>query len=93
MNTRNAFLLSRRQFLNMATVAAGAVLTGCNRQNDSGARITLTQWYHQYGEEGTQAAVLRYAQEYTKLHPDIAVQVVWVPGDYQTKLNTALLTA
>lgn len=34
----------------------------------------------------------RYAQEYMKLHPDIGIQVVWVPGDYGTKLATALLT-
>ena len=54
--------------------------------------MTLTQWYHQYGEAGTQQAVLRYAREYTRLHPDIAVEVVWVPGDYHTKLSTALLT-
>ncbi|MBV9850588.1 MAG: extracellular solute-binding protein, partial [Armatimonadetes bacterium] len=83
--------LGRREFLRAATFAAGAVLTGC-APPASGARVTLTHWYHQYGEEGTEAAVRRYAQEYTRLHPDIAVQVVWVPGDYQTKLATALLT-
>ncbi len=54
--------------------------------------MTLTQWYHQYGEKGTQEAVLRYAKAYTALHPDVAIQVVWVPGDYGTKLSTALLT-
>jgi multiple sugar transport system substrate-binding protein len=52
---------------------------------------TITQWYHQYGEKGTQDAVLRYAKEYTAANPHIAVDVVWVPGDYGTKLATALL--
>ena len=90
--------LSRRGFLKSATCFAGAVvsasLSGCRRNPGvPGARVTLTQWYHQYGEKGTEDAVRRYALEYTRAHPDVAVQVVWVPGDYQTKLNTALLTA
>jgi multiple sugar transport system substrate-binding protein len=83
---------SRRDFLRGATIAAGAVLVGCGRTNVPGTRVTLTQWYHQYGEKGTQEAVVRYAKAYTALHPDIAIQVVWVPGDYGTKLATALLT-
>ncbi len=84
--------LSRREFLRTATFAAGALLTGCGPKGVPGARVTLTQWYHQYGEKGTQDAVHRYAQAYTRLHPDIAIEVVWVPGDYGTKLATALLT-
>lgn len=89
---------SRRDFLKTALVTAGAItignLSGCapRQAAKNGARVTLSQWYHQYGEEGTKDAVLRYAAEYTKAHPDIAVEVIWVPGDYGTKLNTALLT-
>jgi multiple sugar transport system substrate-binding protein len=83
----------RRQFLKSVTFVAGAAIAGCAPRETNGARVTLTQWYHQYGEEGTEAAVRRYAQEYTKAFPDIAVKVTWVPGDYGTKLNTALLTA
>jgi len=85
--------MTRRQFVKTMTFAAGALLAGCGPKGVPGARVTLTQWYHQYGEKGTQDAVMRYAQEYTKLHPDIAIQVVWVPGDYGTKLATALLTS
>lgn len=85
-------LLTRRRFLQSATFFAGAMLAGCGPKGVPGARVTLTQWYHQYGEKGTQDAVMRYAKEYTSLHPDIAVQVVWVPGDYGTKVATALLT-
>jgi multiple sugar transport system substrate-binding protein len=89
--------MNRREFLKSALVTAGVVtwgsLGGCARREEADGRITLTQWYHQYGEEGTQDAVLRYARDYTKANPDVAVNVVWVPGDYGTKLNTALLTA
>lgn len=84
--------IGRREFLKSVTFLAGVALAGCGRREANGARVTLTQWYHQYGETGTQDAVQRYAREYTRLHPDIAVQVVWVPGDYHTKLATALLT-
>lgn len=91
MNVRSK-IFSRREFLVVATVSAGAILTGCRPAGRPGARATLSQWFHQYGEKGTQQAVLRYAQEYTKLHPDIDIDVVWIPGDYQTKLATALLT-
>ena len=83
---------SRRAFLQAAGVSAAALLAGCGRPGMPGKRITLTQWYHQYGETGTQQAVQRYADEYMKLHPDIGIEVVWVPGDYGTKLATALLT-
>lgn len=85
--------LTRRDFLRITTVSAGAVFAGCARQNPNGARVTLTQWYHQYGEKGTHEAATRYVQEYTRAHPDVAVEMQWIPGDYQTKLNTALLTS
>jgi len=86
--------VTRRQFLRTTTAVVGGVLAGCTDSGGvPGARVTLTQWYHQYGEAGTQEAVLRYAAEYTRRYPDIAIKVVWVPGDYGTKLSTALLTA
>src|SRR5687767_2387194 len=81
---------TRRDFLRGVTITAGAIFVGCRPQN-AGGGVVLTQWYHQYGEEGTHDAVLRYAQAYTRAYPDITVHVEWVPGDYQTKLNTALL--
>src|SRR5450432_394114 len=57
-------------------------------------QITITQWYHQYGEEGTQQAVQKYADEYHQLNPNITVKVNWVLGDYMTdKLPAALQTA
>ncbi|MDV5150004.1 sugar ABC transporter substrate-binding protein [Streptomyces sp. SBC-4] len=90
--------LSRRGFLTGSLlVAAGSVLTtACSTDptggSASGAKTTLNVWYHAYGEAGTQQAVLRYATAFTQAHPDIAVKVTWVPGDYAGKLNATLLT-
>lgn len=90
--------LSRRGFLTGSLlVAAGTVLTtACSTDPTgaaaSGAKTTLNVWYHAYGEAGTQQAVLRYATAFTKAHPDIAVKVTWVPGDYAGKLHATLLT-
>ncbi|MGW4802324.1 ABC transporter substrate-binding protein, partial [Nonomuraea sp. NPDC004297] len=53
---------------------------------------TLTHWYHEYGEEGTQQAAMKYAADFTTANPDIAVKVSWIPGDYATKWTAAVLT-
>ncbi|WP_237706754.1 ABC transporter substrate-binding protein [Kribbella flavida] len=73
-----------------------AAVTGCGSNtgregaggNVSGDKPALSQWYHQYGEAGTQQAVERYAEEY----PDATVSVQWSPGDYDKKTAAALLT-
>ena len=54
--------------------------------------IVIQHWYHQYGEEGTFDAVVRYAEEYSAMTPGVRVEVNWVPGDYFAALNSALLT-
>ena len=54
--------------------------------------IVLKHWYHQYGEEGTFDAVVRYAEEYSAMTPGVRVEVEWIPGDYTGALNAALLT-
>lgn len=54
----------------------------------SGVGITLEQWYHQYGEAGTQQAVEQYASAY----PGAAVNVTWKPGDYDQTVGATLLT-
>lgn len=96
---------NRRQLLLGAAGAAGAVAVGaCQteiepRSNGNGskvigngnAEVTLDQWYHQYGEDGTHEAVRRYAKQFTEANSDIAVKVGWTPGDYAGKLSTALL--
>ncbi len=56
------------------------------------AKTTIEVWYHEYGEAGTMEAVQNYARMFEAEHPDIKVNVKWIPGDYVTKLNTALLS-
>jgi len=71
------------------TAASGAATTAAA---STGGPITLTHWYHQYGEDGTQTAALKYAADYTKVNPNVTVKVEWIPGDYEGKVNAALLT-
>ena len=54
-----------------------------------GAKPKLAQWYHEYGEDGVQEAVKRYAKAYDKAD----VTVKWNPGDYDKLVSAALLTA
>ncbi|KUM92153.1 sugar ABC transporter substrate-binding protein [Streptomyces cellostaticus] len=53
-----------------------------------GSGPKLSQWYHQYGETGTEQAVQRYAAAYKKAH----VSVQWRPGNYDQQTAAALLT-
>ncbi|MFF0431517.1 ABC transporter substrate-binding protein [Streptomyces sp. NPDC004327] len=88
--------LSRRGFLGGTALFAAGALVGCTTDpaggGTAGAKTTLNVWFHAYGEAGTQQAATRYAESFTKAHPDIAVKVTWVPGDYSSKLNATLLT-
>ncbi|MFE9252737.1 ABC transporter substrate-binding protein [Streptomyces sp. NPDC007088] len=87
---------SRRQLL---TTGGGLALTGTlaaacggnsGREEDGKAgRVTLRQWYHQYGEAGVEQAVRRYAAAYDKA--DVRVQ--WRPGAYDEQTAAALLTS
>ncbi|TDU88300.1 multiple sugar transport system substrate-binding protein [Kribbella voronezhensis] len=85
----------RRRFLAVGGGLAALAVTGCGSNtgrassgSSSGGKPTLSQWYHQYGEPGTQQAVQKYAKEY----PDATVTVQWSPGDYDKKTASALLT-
>ncbi|WP_226345874.1 ABC transporter substrate-binding protein [Agilicoccus flavus] len=94
--------LTRRSLLSLGVAASamGALAAcGSNTGRDEapvggggtsgGSTPTLNQWYHQYGEAGTQQAVQRYAKEY----PDATVKVTWKPGDYDQSMVATLLTA
>ena len=84
--------ITRRRFVSTAAVAAGALAVS-PRFGRAQEKIRLTQWYHQYGEEGTQQAAQRYAEEYSTVNPNVEVEMVWVPGDYEaTALPAALLS-
>jgi multiple sugar transport system substrate-binding protein len=70
-----------------AFVAACGENTGRTPASNT-EKTTIRQWYHEYGEEGVQQAVEKYAKAY----PDANIQLQWTPGDYDTKLASALLT-
>lgn len=88
--------VSRRRVLGIGAGLAAMAVAGCGsntgREGASGGspggKPVISQWYHQYGEAGTQQAVERYAKEY----PDATVTVQWSPGDYDKKAASALLT-
>lgn len=88
--------MDRRSLIKTVVVAGGAVVFsgyGTPTRATAQDKIRLTQWYHQYGEEGTQQAAQRYAEEYTKVNPNVEVEMVWQPGDYEgAELPAALLT-
>jgi multiple sugar transport system substrate-binding protein len=87
---------TRRDVVKSMLVAGGAVVfAGYGRVDRAAAqdKVRLSQWYHQYGEEGTQQAAQRYAEQYTTEFPNVEVEMVWVPGDYEgAALPAALLT-
>jgi multiple sugar transport system substrate-binding protein len=95
-DTPSTHTLGRRSFLALAGGALGAgALAACgdntgrsDSSSTSGGSLRLSQWYHQYGEEGTQQAVEGYAKAY----PGAMVTVQWNPGDYDQKVASALLT-
>ena len=91
--------LNRRDLLKraggLAALAAFTAACGGNTGrppasggSGGGAKVNLSQWYHQYGEAGTKEAALKYAKAYT----DATVAVEWTPGDYASKLASGLLS-
>ena len=79
--------LSRRAVLSGALgLAAAGALGACGSNKGTGAatggggaKVSLSQWYHQYGEKGTQEAAKRYAAEYTAA--GVQIQCRWsAPG-------------
>src|ERR1700754_486811 len=90
--------LTRRDLLKrtggLAALAAFTAACGGNTGRPSsgdgggGSKVNLSQWYHQYGEAGTQQAATKYAKAYT----DANVAVQWTPGDYASKLASGLLS-
>ena len=83
----------RRSFLRASgTVAAAGFLAACAGNTGRGGAAggkAISQWYHQYGEAGTQQAALRYAKAYSKAN----VSVQWIPGDYASKLSSGLVSS
>ncbi|MEU8783659.1 sugar ABC transporter substrate-binding protein [Streptomyces sp. NPDC048637] len=70
---------------------AAGLATACGTNTGRGGGSSgpeISQWYHQYGEPGTERAVKRYAAAYEKAE----VRVQWRPGDYDRQTAAALLT-
>ncbi|SER26712.1 ABC transporter substrate-binding protein [Actinokineospora terrae] len=80
--------LSRRSFGVVAGLL-GLAACGANTGRGGSAEGALRHWYHAYGEDGVQDAVRRYAAAY----PGARVEVQWNPGDYDSKVLTALQTS
>lgn len=84
--------IGRRRLLAAAgSLALTGALAACGSntgREKNGSGPTISQWYHQYGEPGTEQAVRRYAKEYDKAN----VTVQWRPGDYDRQSAAALLT-
>ena len=99
MDTQTKYALNRinrRRFLQAVGAAGtlavgGDLLAACGGTGSGGSsKITLQQMYHEYGEAGTQQAVLRYAADYTK-STSTNIKISWIPGAYADKLSTTLL--
>lgn len=87
--------LNRRNVVKSMLFAGGAlVFAGPGRPSRATAQgnIRLVQWYHEYGEAGTEDAVRRYGAQYTEQNPTVEIEINWVSGTYGDALNPALLT-
>ncbi|WP_231626697.1 ABC transporter substrate-binding protein [Streptomyces apocyni] len=91
MPPRSSF--DRRAFLRAAggLAALGALgACGSNTGRGGGGSGDLTQYFHAYGEEGTQQAIKRYAKAFGKA--DVRTQ--WITGsNFESKLFSALLSS
>jgi multiple sugar transport system substrate-binding protein len=69
----------------------GLAACGSNTGRDSGGGSgkTISRWYHQYGEKGTQQAAQKFAKAYAKA----TVNVQWIAGDYDSKMTSGLLSS
>lgn len=89
VSTRRTFLaLAGGLTLGGALAACGGDSGGLDSGGGGGGKPTLKQWYHLYGEAGTEQAVKNYAKAY----PNASLQVQWTPGDYTSKLSSGLLS-
>lgn len=94
--------IPRRRFLSLSgslAAAAAVGLSACGSNTgrpegeastpaSGGPTVELSQWYHEYGEDGVEDAVTRYAAAYEQAK----VTVKWNPGEYEKLVAAALLT-
>ncbi len=95
--------IPRRHFLSLSgglAAAAVVALSACGSNTGrpeagtsssasaGGGGVALSQWYHEYGEDGVEDAVRGYAAAYDQAK----VTVKWNPGEYEKLVSAALLT-
>ncbi|KUL22306.1 ABC transporter substrate-binding protein [Streptomyces regalis] len=69
--------------------AGGLAACGGNTGRSSGSGDSLVQYFHAYGEAGTEQAIKRYAKAYK----DANITTQWITGNnFEQKLFAALLT-
>lgn len=84
----------RRSILRAAAgLSAAGALTACGgnngRSGGGSSGTNLTQYFHAYGEAGTEQAIKKYAKAYGKA----GVTTQWITSaDYESKLFATLLT-
>jgi multiple sugar transport system substrate-binding protein len=83
----------RSLFKAAAGLAAAGTLAACGSNNgrggSGGSGTNLTQFFHAYGEAGTEQAIKKYAAAYDKAE----VNTQWITGsDFESKLFATLLT-
>ncbi|MGI5193939.1 ABC transporter substrate-binding protein [Streptomyces sp. CA-288835] len=94
MSALNSNNWDRRTVLRAAMgLAAAGGLTACGgntgRAEGGASGKSLTQYFHAYGEAGTQEAIKRYAKDFDGAN--VATQ--WITGsNFESKLFSALLT-
>jgi multiple sugar transport system substrate-binding protein len=78
----------RKLAVTAAVLGASALLiSGCSSSaGGGGGDGAVTQFYHQYGEEGVQEAVNAWADDYS----DADIDLQWVEGDYAQRVNALL---
>jgi multiple sugar transport system substrate-binding protein len=89
----NSNFSRRSLFRAAAGMAAAGTLAACGSNNGrgggSGSGKQLVQYFHAYGEAGTEQAIKRYAAAYKDTH----VRTSWITGsNFEAKLFAALLT-
>ncbi|AWT46160.1 MULTISPECIES: ABC transporter substrate-binding protein [Streptomyces] len=93
MPAPNSSTWNRRSLLRAALgVTAGGALAACGSNNGragGGSGKGLVQYFHAYGEPGTEQAIRRYAKAYQGAN----VTTQWITGaDFESKLFATLLT-
>ncbi|MCX4765784.1 extracellular solute-binding protein [Streptomyces sp. NBC_01275] len=93
MSAQSNSTWSRRSLFRAAAgMAAAGTLAACgsnNGRSGGGSGDSLTQFFHAYGEAGTEQAIKKYAKAYKGAN----VTTQWITGsDFESKLFATLLT-